>query len=57
MIYVYLLISLIVGTYTYYDTKNYPEKSLRMTHVIINMSLAVVITLFGFIFERKTSIC
>ena len=46
--YIYLLVSIIVGIYTYYDTKNYPEKSLRMTYVIINMSLAVVITLFGF---------
>ena len=46
--YIYLLVSIIVGIYTYYDTKNYPEKSLRMTHVIINMSIAVVITLFGF---------
>ena len=48
MIYVYLLISLIVGTYTYYDTKNYPEKSLRMTHVIINMVTSVLIVMFGF---------
>lgn len=46
-LYVYLLVSIIVGIYTYYNTKNYPEKSLRMTYVIINMSLAVVAVLFG----------
>ena len=47
-LYTYLLVSIIVGTYTYYDTKNYPEKSSRMTHVVINMVISVIIVMFGF---------
>ena len=46
--YICLLISIIIGTYTYYDTKNYPEKSSRMTHVVINMVISVIIVMFGF---------
>ena len=47
-LYTYLLVSIIVCTYTYYDTKSYPEKSSRMTHVIINMVTSVLIVMFGF---------
>ena len=46
MIYVYLLISLIIGSYTYYDTKSYSCKETRITHVFLNMSLTIIFIWF-----------
>lgn len=43
MIYVYLLISLIIGSYTYYDTKSYSCKESRLIHVFMNVFLSLIL--------------
>lgn len=46
MFYIYFLISLIVGIYTYYDIESYSCKETRITHVFLNMSLTIIFIWF-----------
>lgn len=45
-LYVYLLVSIIVGIYTYYDIESYSCKETRITHVFLNMSLTIIFIWF-----------
>ena len=45
-LYVYLLVILIVASYTYCDTKSYSSKESRLIHVFLNSCLAVIATWF-----------
>ena len=43
ILYIYLLVALLVGSYTYYDTESYSCKESRLIHVFMNVFLSLIL--------------